>query len=610
MGRSTLLLVIVALGLAGYIFFFDAKQKSTDEQEQITQRLFDYDGSLQSIDRLQITSNQQTILIRKMGGRWAIQKPIVAPADTVAVEKILSELESGTPRRIIRYSEIQKPDATLKEWGLASPSISIEWGADKQHFELQIGRKTALSDIFYARTSSAKDAPVVLISSSLRDALDKKMDDLRSRVVLSFNPGEVTTVTVRATKDENSPTTETEVIRKQDEWMMQKPLEARADVGKVKHWLAGAAALRAIQFVSEDNSNLNAYGLTAPRIQFCIVSESGENSKKEEKIMLIGSAVPDKAEEVYAKCLQSNTVFTLRASYVQQMLQLSAEWRSRKVLAFEPAEVSGFTVDLIKGKSISFKKNDASAWTFADKSAEKANGELILSLLGKLAALDATAFVKDTATELKSYGLDKPQRHLVLHFAKGKSRDSLELILGKNDKQGVYAKNSADPFIFSIAANSFDDWPKERWQWKALRVLEIDRNKIQKVTFYGRAGVPVTVTCEADGQFQTDVPDRAVDGSKMEMLLSLLCHLRAERWLGSMLPAYALKDPLIRVVINADHEYVLKIGAEIPSLGRAAQIDNQSDIFEISPADFSLLDKSPLVAKLPEFKPDKPEPQP
>ncbi len=590
MNRSTAAFLLVALSLGAYIYLVEPKQKSTAEQEKIEKRLFDFTGD--RIRTLKITNGETTVAMVKKDGAWQIERPIVYPADASVVDQLISELESVETKRTFPYKEITDAAETLKKWGLTTPSIKIEFQGENLNQVLLIGRKTAVSDMFYARASLASDAPIQLISGTVKTNLDKKLDDLRNRSLWKWTTPEVRKITFRTAGGDGASAPETEVALQNNLWSLNKPISARGDAEQIQSWLGNVMGLRVAQFISEDSSNLNTYGLSSPKAQLTFHLNDG----KEENTLLIGSAVPDKPTEVYAKRLKSNTVFTLTQEAVQRLIAGVSNWRNHQVMSFKPEEVTSVRLET-KGR-IFVAKKEQKAWKMSLPVDQALEGDLLNGFLAQLQQLKASAFIKDTKTDLKTYGLDKPTSKVILELKRGDQTEKLELDLGKADKTYLYASIQSEPFILGLPLGFGADFPKEPWQWRSLQVLEIPAEQMKAIQMAEKGARRFKVVRGEDGLYISENSKEAVERTSMSLLVSQLSQLRAVRWVGPVLPAYELSQPAMRFVISLPSgEKSLRIGAPLPTGGRAAQVDGSDLVFEIAKPDADLLNQKIISEK-------------
>lgn len=582
---STYVLLGIVLLLFAAIRFFDNHFQSTDERLRSEKKVFKFDYT--QIDQLTLTNPSGTFVLEKKKGVWTILHPIEIEAESQTVDEILADLGYLEARRVIAYSEMEKKEATLKEWGLETPTDKVVVRENGKTHELLLGRKTVVSDVVYARTSEEKESPVYILGGSIKTLLEKNLSDLRSHAVFSFKSGDVVRLGLRQSTGEGQVIHETELAKADGGWVLEKPLAARAETGKVQQLIENLAHLRASQFVADDTGNLNAYGLTTPSAQVWIAA----GPKKEESTLLIGGPVQGK-EEVYAKNLKSNAVFTLPKNTVNELIDGIPNARDRHIVALSPESVTGFTIEE-KGKSLEFKK-DGIRWFMESASLVRANPAKVAEFLSQLAGAEATDIVKDAATDLKSYGLDKPSLTISLKQPKP-GTESASLLFGKAQANSVLVKNSLESSVYSLPVGFLNSISRDPLAWRDPQVLDLDKTKITTLTF-GTTSGSTSLQRTGPGKFTSNLSGQVIDGVKAEAQASLLAELHATRWMGANQPAYGLNKPSLQITIDAGAQVTLTIGNQLADSGYAAQINGQNDVFEISESDFDLLDRIPTAS--------------
>ena len=114
MGRagSTLILLVVALGLGGYLYFVESERPVTDENAKT--KVFTYDAA--KIDQLEVKSSTGEVTALQKGANdvWTIVKPAEAPADRNTVSDVVTNLANLEEQRVVDENA-----ADLKAYGLA-----------------------------------------------------------------------------------------------------------------------------------------------------------------------------------------------------------------------------------------------------------------------------------------------------------------------------------------------------------------------------------------------------------------------------------------------------------------------------------------------------------
>ncbi|MCE0498305.1 MAG: DUF4340 domain-containing protein [Methylacidiphilales bacterium] len=586
---TTYIYLAVTLGLLCYLTFIDKKIPGTEQREEADTELYKFDRD--TVTGLEITNVHGTFIFEKKNDHWELKSPVNTPADDPTVEEVITEIADAQPQRIIRIDP-EKDKDNLKEWGF-SPFAErvVIHTQDKKNFELFIGRKTALNDSVYARASGRKNEPVRILPSLVKEVLDKELSDFRSRNVFDFDADKVTMVSSQVANTATPTAQEYEVDRHDAVWTLQKPLVARASATDVQNLLTKILGLRAIDFITDDASNLSSYGLTTPSATLSV------SVKPDEQIVLqIGGPVPGKTDQVYAQRLKSNSVFTVAKSSIDELFRAIPNVRDLHVFPFDPAKATGiaFSFPAKKGEA----RSQDHLWQTIGDSAGRADVGKITDIFARLSQLQTTPVLKDSATDLKPFGLDKPQGKITVQSPEFKPEPALTLLVGKDENKLLYVRNSAEPFIYTVPDNSFDFLPANNLQLRDARAISITLDKIKSMTITSGTQTPIILTRSGGGTWSVaNVKDRMVDSTRADTEASLFAQLQAKAWLGPVKPSYGLDKPVLTLSVQADQPdpTILRIGPALPDGTHAAIINGQTVAFAITEGDFDLLNTSTLL---------------
>ena len=80
-GKKTIVILIIAFLLGGYIYFFERKEPGTAERIKQEKKVFHLKS--QEVEQLQIRKGKEIILLKRgeNGLRWQIKKPLEAKAN-------------------------------------------------------------------------------------------------------------------------------------------------------------------------------------------------------------------------------------------------------------------------------------------------------------------------------------------------------------------------------------------------------------------------------------------------------------------------------------------------------------------------------------------------
>ncbi len=586
---STYIYLAVALGLFCYLTFIDKKIPGTKEREDAETQLFQLNPD--DVIGLEITNVHGLFIFQKINNHWEIKKPVNTPADGATVDSVVNQIAFAQPQRLIQVDgSSDKDTANLKEWGLIPPAERVVIHTQKKQYELLVGRKMAINDSVYARASGRKNEPVRIIPSSVKDILQKDLSDFRSRSVFDFDLDKATQIATRIADTSGTPGQQCEVDLKDGKWTLQLPLVARASDADVQALLNKILAERAVDFVSDDASNLSAYGLTSPVATLSVTLKTDEPM-----VLEIGGPVPNKPDQVYAQRLKSNSVFTLTKSSVDDLLKAVPNVRDRHVFPFDSNKATGLAYSY--GTKKGELRSDHALWNTVGSAAGPADVGKANELLVRLSQLETTPVLKDSVTDLKPFGLDKPQGKITVQSPEFKPGPTLSLLIGKAENKLLYVRNSAEPFIYTVPDDAFDFLPANNLALRDARAINLKRDQVRSMTITASSEPPVTLVRSPGGTWSaTNVKDRMVDSMKADTQASLFCQLQAKAWLGPAQPSYGLAKPTLTIAIQTDQPAptVLRIGAALPDGSHAAQVEGDPTVFALADGDYGILNASSL----------------
>jgi uncharacterized protein DUF4340 len=585
--RTTFIYLALFLGLVCYLTFIDKKIPGTKDQEESETELYKLDPA--DVTGLEVTNVHGTFIFQKDNGHWEIKSPVNTPADGPTVEEVINQIAYAQPLRTIKIDGDDKDtQANLKEWGLSPAAERAVIHTKDKNYELLIGRKMAINDSVYARGSGRKNEPVRILPNMVKSVLQKDLSDFRSRNVFDFDAEKAVRVASRITQ--TAPAEECEVELKEGKWTLQKPLVARADANDVQSLLTKMLALHVVDFITDDATNLSTYGLTSPVATLSVTLQPAEDM-----VLQIGGPVPGKPDQVYAQRTKSDSVFTVTKAGVDDAFKALPDVRDRHVLPFDPGKASGLAYSL--GKKSADVRRDQGLWNAVGKFPGRADIGKVTDALARLSQLETTPTLKDSAPDLKPFGLDKPQAKITIQTG-DKASPTLTLLVGKEENKLFYVRNSMEPFIYTVPENAFDFLPDSNLALLDARAIDLQLPQVHSMTVTAPPEPPIVLTRSNGGTWTaTNVKDRMVDSVKADTQASLFCQLQAKTWLGPAQSSYGLAKPVLTLEVQTDQPQptILHIGALLPDGGRAAQIEGSPNTFEISDGDYGELDASSLM---------------
>jgi hypothetical protein len=178
----------------------------------------------------------------------------------------------------------------------------------------------------YARITQDGRDSLAVVEQTLLAAIQKNLNQWRSSVVFSFDPGRVRGLTL------HQEGRDVEVLKDGGGWKISKPLTAGADENEVRGFLAGLLEIRATQFVTDNPAEFGAYNMNSPYLVLDVRLDRGTVSLSVSKTDAAGEV------KYYAQEGSRPAVFALPKETVDAMTNLVDTVRDRRILRLGGAE--------------------------------------------------------------------------------------------------------------------------------------------------------------------------------------------------------------------------------------------------------------------------------
>jgi len=435
--RSTIVLLVVLVGLGAYIYFVTWKQGENDTGTK-QEKLF---ASLEAdkIEDLKVKSESGDVTsVKKEGGGWQVVAPIAVQADESEVSGITTALGQ---MEIVRV--IDEDPADLKEYGLETPRIEIDFkaGGDKDFRRLLIGEKSPTGANLYAKRNDEKR--VFLILAFQESALNRSTFDLREKTLIKFDRDKVDGIEV------NTGGKTLQLAKDSGEWKLTRPLTARADFGTVEGLVGRIQTVRMKSIVADSPApgGLKKYGLDTPEVTVNL------NLGSARATLLLGG----KADEtsVYARDASRPAVMTVESALANDLKKGTDDYRPKNLFEFRAHNATRVEITR-SGQTVVFERikgqgdNPQDKWRRVSPNAADVDKDKTDSTLAKIADLRATSFVESTAKT----GLPSPVLTAFVKFDDGKKEERVSF--GRNDND-VYAARPGESGAAKIDAADFTD---------------------------------------------------------------------------------------------------------------------------------------------------------
>ena len=448
--KTTLVLIAVFAGLLALVLLFNSKgekKKAAEEKTNILVSLASGDIRKASLVRDGATLTFE----RDEAGPWKLTSPLQAAADDSEVGSFVDSLAS---LRIERVVEKEAKDLAVYE----IPKIEISlWVKGKDEpVRLLVGMENPLDKTLFAKRED--DPRVVLLASTLKTTLDKKIFDFRQKDVFKFSADDVKTIRVRA------KSIAWQAQREETGWFLKAPVAALAAKSKVESLLDSLSGLRAKAFVAEAKTAeaLKKFGLDKPEYEV-FLSLPASNQE-------IVFSLHQEGEAFYATTSLSAKVIAFEGALLTDLDRKVDGMRETKVADFYSWEADkvalkrdGFVIAAVKEKVGGEDK-----WLLDPATKEEADRTKVEDFIRKVEGLEAADFI-DIPGPLAAYGLDGgTEVRIRTKDSQSKERE-IVLLIGKEDteKKQVVVKNVQLDYLFRVDSGFLQDLPKEKKDWKA-----------------------------------------------------------------------------------------------------------------------------------------------
>jgi len=433
--RSTIVLLVILIGVGGYAYYISKKpaEDSSAKQEKVF-------ASVQAdkIEELRVkAASGDTTTLKKDNGGWQVVAPLAVHADESEVSGITNALTSMSVVRIV-----DENPTDLKEYGLAEPRIAVAFKAsgDKDYRHLLVGEKSPTGADLFAKRNT--DKRVFLIPAFQESSLNRSTFDLREKSLIKFDREKVDAL------DITTAGKSVQIAKQGGDWTLTRPVQVKADFGSVEGLVGRLQTVQMKSIAASDATaaDLKKYGLDKPATTVNL------NMGSARATLLIGGKADDAT--VYARDASKPMVMTVEGALADELKKGANEYRRKDVFEFRPYNANRLEIAR-NGQNIVFEKvkgkDDKSPdkWRRVSPNPGDLDKDKIEGLLSKLSNMRAASFVDSTAKT----GVDSPAMTVSVKFDDGKKEERVRL--GKVDND-AYAARQAEPGAAKIDTADFD----------------------------------------------------------------------------------------------------------------------------------------------------------
>lgn len=442
--RTTLILFVIFILLLAAVYFFEFRDRSEENGEDKLVSVASDD-----INKIIFRKDEQTIQFHREEEEWLIADPIEAKADKYEVDRLADDFSNLRIERVV-----EEAPSDLEKYGIPLKEVELYYKGQNEPVKILIGMENPLDNTFFAKRGD--ETKVVLIPSSLKSVLEKKVFDFRQKDIFKFETDQAKSVKIRAKN------IRWEAEKEDEDWLLRKPVNALVQKSKINDILYALSNLKATEFVSEEKKDeeLNNYGLDKPDYEV-VINFPVENQQ-------VTFFIHKQDDKVHATSSISSKILQVEDSILSDLEKEPDDLRDKQVADFFTWEVKKLQITK-REISLMFSKDDEENWQFEEPEIQEADKEKIQSFLRKLEALESEEFV-DPPLNLADYGLDIPQAEIKLWAGEEEeSPKEVTIQVGKEDIESkkVFLKNVRFDYVFKVDSAFLEEFPQKAEDWKS-----------------------------------------------------------------------------------------------------------------------------------------------
>ena len=428
--RKTVFLLIAAIALAAYVYFYEIKGgEKREKAKEISEKLFNVEKD--SINHIEIKSTAGNFIFNKNSDGWQIEQPVKTGADESPINSLLSSIDNTKKSRTFSIKAGEKGQYGL---GRSATLLKVTQTSGEMDSVL-LGDKTSIGSNVYA---TMEDTAVYLVPQSIKTNASKSLFDWRNKKTILFKKDEVREFTL------SSPHGKFTFEKDGSDWKITKPIETKAERSAIDGVLNKLSFTNFKSVLSEEPSGLSKYGLSRPAYDIELFSgpEKAKTSVAFSKL---------DGNESNGKDAARPFIFTVDSTFIKPFNKDLFGFRDKSIIDFETGKATRINLSN-NNEVMTFMKDTSDTWYLS--TGEKAKNYKINSLLSSIKNLKAEKFINENPTYFMNYGLVNPESRIEVYEG-----DNLiaELNLGYKKDGFVYVYNPDRKPVVTIKEEKLKD---------------------------------------------------------------------------------------------------------------------------------------------------------
>lgn len=303
------------------------------------------------------------LVVQKQDGTWQITSPDKLRADDSAISGMISSLSSLSSDRLVENNA-----DNVSQFGLTSPALEVDVSAKDNTHKLLIGDDTPTGSGSYAKLEN--DPRVFTIASYTKSNIDKSVNDLRDKRLLTAEPDKVSRVNLNANGQQ------LEFGRNKDQWQILKPKPLRADSFAVDELVRKLSDAK-MDLTSDDQKKAaSAFASGKPVATATLTTDSGDQQLQVRK----------NKDDYYAKSSLVAGVYKVSTDVGEGLNKRLDDFRNKKLFDFGYTDPDKIAIRK-DSKPYFLTKGGEDWWSGDGKKLDLSTAESVLDKLRDLQAI-------------------------------------------------------------------------------------------------------------------------------------------------------------------------------------------------------------------------------
>jgi hypothetical protein len=417
---STIVLLVVLAALGGYVYYKESGKEDAQKLEDAKRKVFKFEGK--DINEIKIVQDGLTVTgARKNDKDWVISEPAGIEADSGEWETLASHIAGLEKEKVVNENATD-----LAQFGLSKPVVQLSVKLKEgEPVDIFLGDENPMKTLRYARLSTSSE---VFLSPNSINNFRKSLTDLRNKTVIEIVPDDVDRFTILEGGKKKAS-----FRRVGEDWLMDSPVEAKAEASAISTFLGLAQFARATDF-ADASIDAKKAGLDAPAFGITLHDSKAQT----EKTLTIGKE--KQPGSFYAKDASRPMIFVIDKQLPDKLRLPVADWRDKTIAKVDKEKID--EIEIVRGADKIALKKTGGEWKLGD--GKKASGDKVVGLIDILDFERAREII-DAPKAPATYGLDKPRVQVSLREG---GKDTVRLTFGGDAKpEGVYVKKGDGPVL-------------------------------------------------------------------------------------------------------------------------------------------------------------------